>query len=118
MKRNMIVTIGITLAAMLVAANAMAGCTVYRHKNYVGAPKAIAAGQEISSLERKWDNKISAVKVSSGCQLTLWKKADFQGDKREFTSNAKFVGNRWNEVVSSATCSCQEVDQNQSTDRE
>lgn len=118
MKRNMIITLGVTVALMLVAANAMAGCTVYKYKGYIGGSKVIAAGQEISSLDRKWNNEISAAKISPGCQLSVWKDAGFEGDKRDLTGNVRFVGNHWDEVISSTKCVCQDADQGQSADRE
>jgi len=45
MKRNIIITLGFTIAAMLMAANASAGCTVYKSKNFLGTSIDIAAGQ-------------------------------------------------------------------------
>ena len=110
MNKNIIITLGVTLAVLLIAANAMAGCTIYKNKNFLGASKDIAAGQEISVFERGWDNQITSVKVSSGCQLTVWQKKDFKGKKQEFAENAQNVGNRWNDIASSAKCSCQQAD--------
>jgi hypothetical protein len=110
MKRNIIITLGLTITAILMAVNAMAGCTIYKNQRFLGDSIEMAAGQEISSFERGWDNQISALKVSSGCKLTVWKDSDFQGDKKEFTEDAAFIGNSWDDIISSAKCSCQQAD--------
>jgi len=109
MKKNILITLAITLTAMLMTANAMAGCTVYKGKKFLGTSLEIAAGQEISSFDRKWDNQITSVKVSSGCQFTVWKDADFQGDTMEFTENTKYIGSM-DDTISSAKCLCQQAD--------
>lgn len=110
MKKNIIITICVTLIAMLMTVNAMAGCTIYKNKKYMGASIEMAAGQEISSFDRKWDNEISSLKVSPGCTLTVWRSDDFKGKNKEFTDSLEYIGNSWNDIISSVKCSCQQAD--------
>ena len=78
--------------------------TFYEHSNYGGWSVSLGEGShnynDIASAGIKND-VISSLKVPSGYKVTLYNDADFKGDKKEFTSDASYVGDDLNDKTSS-----------------
>ena len=78
--------------------------TFYEHSNYGGWSVSLGEGShnynDIVSAGIKND-AISSLKVPSGYKVTLYNDADFKGDKKEFTSDASYVGDDLNDKTSS-----------------
>ena len=78
--------------------------TFYEHSNYGGWSVSLGEGShnysDIISAGIKND-AISSLKVPSGYKVTLYNDADFKGDKKEFTSDASYVGDDLNDKTSS-----------------
>lgn len=78
--------------------------TFYEHSNYGGWSVSLGEGShnysDIISAGIKND-AISSIRVSSGYKVTIYNDADFKGDKKEFTSDASYVGDDLNDKTSS-----------------
>lgn len=78
--------------------------TFYEHSNYGGRSVSLGEGShnynDIVSAGIKND-AISSIRVSSGYKVTIYNDADFKGDKKEFTSDASYVGDDLNDKTSS-----------------
>lgn len=99
----------VALAAILASAGASvvsAQCTLYEHRRYDGEAYLLESGEGVSSLPGRWNDAVSSVRVSAGCELTVHQHRKFAGDRRVFTGDTSDIGGLWNDQISSASCSC------------
>ncbi len=96
------------LLNLLVLSAVQANCQVFEHANYQGATLVMSPGQHISNVGTQWNDRISAVQVTNKCSLTVFQHANYQGDKLLFKASSGFVGNLWNDQISSLQCQCPE----------
>lgn len=83
-------------------------CTVYEHANYRGWAMRISADQDMAYVGDPSNDLISSVRVNGGCQLVAYIDANYEGEERVFTQNTRYVGNNWNDQISSVSCQCPE----------
>ena len=78
---------------------------LYEHKDFKGESHEIKETNHLN-FPKKWNNKVSSVKVSDGCTLDLFKyyKKSVLLDTVVKNGNL-FKG--YNDKVSSVTCTCQ-----------
>lgn len=74
----------------------------YKHANYNGASFCVKAGDSFRSLPGNWNDQISSIKVFDGATVTYCKHARFNGICRTISNNKSYVGNRFNDQISSA----------------
>ncbi len=86
-----------------------AACTLYEHTRYKGEAYFLDSGEESNALPGSWNDRVSSVKVDRGCKLTVYQHRKYAGDRRAFTGDASDVGSLWNDEISSARCSCDEM---------
>lgn len=80
-------------------------CLMYEHSNFAG--QVLSVRGKLNSVGPSWNDKVSAVRVPDNCQLTVYQDIDYEGDSRSFgPSGVAYVGNLWNDQISSAVCSC------------
>lgn len=80
-------------------------CLMYEHINFTGEVLPIRG--KLNSVGANWNDKVSSVRVPNNCQLTVYQHIDYDGDNRVFgPGGVAFVGNLWNDQISSADCSC------------
>jgi hypothetical protein len=87
------------------AAQAQAhACTAFSDANYGGASRGLAANA--SSPMTSMNDKISSFKIASGCHVEVFEHRDFQGPSARWSGDVTFVGNNWNDLISSWKCVC------------
>ena len=87
-------------------------CKLFEHENYDGHKIKIHKNQKLNYVGNRANDKISSVKVPSGCKLVTFIDANFEGGKKVFKSDTEFVGRQWNDQISSAKCKCNDDDRN------
>lgn len=82
-------------------------CRLYRDMNFAGGELALAAPNTYNTLAYGMNDQTSSIKVPQGCQLTVYSREGMRGRSRVFLEgNYNFVGEEWNDRISSASCSC------------
>lgn len=84
-----------------------AACVLYEHDNYRGRPLALREGDAASFRSGQfWNDRASSIRVARRCVLVAYEHTQMRGDVREFRRDTRFVGNRWNDRISSVECYC------------
>ncbi len=96
---------GMALVALLITtASAAAGCsaTVYFDADYAGPSRSLTGS--VLNVGKAWNDKISSIVVHDGHWL-FFDDAGFQGESLDLRPGAyAYVGERWNDHISSARC--------------
>lgn len=80
-------------------------CLMYEHSDFAG--QVLPVRGKLNSVGDSWNDKVSAIRVPNNCELTVYQHINYDGDSRSFGPGAvPFVGNLWNDQISSAVCSC------------
>jgi hypothetical protein len=79
---------------------------VFEHINHGGEVKHISSGDNVSYVGDLWNDKISSVIVEPGCALNVWEHADYRGKNKTYGGSLPFVGEDFNDIISSYTCTC------------
>ena len=92
----------ITLSFPVFAAYATEVAMFYQHRNYGGNETALQEGEypDITTTGMA-DNDMSSLKVCYGFVVEAYAGREFSGEVRIFTSDTDWVGEDWNDVVSS-----------------
>lgn len=127
MKHWIIVLSGV-LASMGASAELTAGprhggqCMVFEHRDMQGAKMRLANGDRVSFAREdlgnttwrekpSWNDALSSARIDPGCHLRVWEHMAGTGAMKEWHGGSKgllvyYVGDRWNDRVSSAVCHC------------
>jgi hypothetical protein len=82
-------------------------CELYEHANFAGKVYRIDTDKEDADLWRSFDDDASSVIVPRNCELWVFEDKDFGGRRKPFgPGDYPYVGNYWNDRVSSAACRC------------
>merc|ERR1712212_309594 len=85
---------------------------VYEHKDYRGlrgwTPES-QAGMS-GNLNRRFDNRISSVRVEDGCEMHLFRDFNLRGPSRTFSRSSAWVAWSWNDMFSSYMCTCHHLE--------
>lgn len=87
------------------ANQASAACYFYDHRNYDGILKSLGSNWENKSLGT-FNDRISSVRVGNTCTATVNSDSNYTGTSRTITANTAYLGDTWNDVISSVKCSC------------
>ncbi|MEO8756038.1 MAG: hypothetical protein ABI624_25545 [Casimicrobiaceae bacterium] len=76
-------------------------------KRYAGFAVGSAAWREVPI----WNDVVSSAKVDRTCHLRVWEHVNAGGASKEWHGGSKgllinYVGDAWNDRISSATCLC------------
>lgn len=95
------------VAIILAGTAGVAGaqCTVYEHENYEGRSEKLGPDNSVPLMQR-WNDRISSIDVSRGCRLTAFEHKNFTGDSKTFGAPNRYVGDLWNDRISSMQCNC------------
>ncbi len=85
---------------------------VYRDANYKGATTTITGDWTVTPTSREWNDQISSFKIERIERMereerreepgvTVYWDADYKGNSKVFTADAAWVGNDWNDQISS-----------------
>ena len=78
--------------------------TIYQDSNYGGTAVSLGEGNyNLATLQSRGfkNDDLSSLKVPSGYKVTLYWDDNFTGKTKEFTSDTSYVGNEWNDQMSS-----------------
>ncbi|MBD2203612.1 peptidoglycan DD-metalloendopeptidase family protein [Calothrix sp. FACHB-1219] len=81
--------------------------TIYQHANFGGNAKTLAAGEYSSLLnfsngsEGNWNDFISSIEIPKGWVVEGYEHINFGGQKVVLNSSTLYVGNDWNDRISS-----------------
>ncbi|XP_041948611.1 syncollin-like isoform X1 [Alosa sapidissima] len=79
-----------------------------------GASLDVFPGDDVPTIDRKWNNRVSSLVVARSCSLTVWDYAKKGGTKRKFSTGIQYqlkdvpkglFGN-WNDDISAYYCTC------------
>ena len=105
-------------------AAANASCRIFQHRDYggsgytllnkdrmlmVNAPEVLTTTNghgERLIYQPSWNDQVSSFKVTDGCVLTLWQHINQGGARFRSSRSYLYVGDRWNDEVSEALCTC------------
>lgn len=89
---------------------------LYEHRDFQGGCKIYGPGTSVSYMEDRnpsiWgdfgfgcrgvcNDMISSIKVPYGYKVTVYEHRDFSGRSKEITSDCAYVGDDWNDIISS-----------------
>jgi hypothetical protein len=81
------------------------GCMYYEHDKFGGASASIR-----KDIRRKlggdWNDRISSIACNSYCEVTVYEHRDFNGALQTFRGAISFVGEAWNDDISSLVARC------------
>jgi hypothetical protein len=81
-------------------------CSVWQDKNFGGDYMTVRTRSQYSSLGVSWSDQISGVQCDIGCFLRGWEAENFSGDYRDFQPSTSYVGDTWNNRISSLRVGC------------
>jgi hypothetical protein len=81
------------------------GCVYYQHASFGGGSNSIEGGIR-RRLGSEWNDEISSIACNSYCELTVYEHRDFNGAHRTFRGNISYVGDAWNDDISSMVARC------------
>ena len=107
-------TVGLLAGAMLAAAlylapeaSAQTVCaTIYEHIDFGGSSRNISPGESSANIGTLWNDKASSLRVTPGCGFNGWQHADYRGTHKSFVGTVPWIGDGWNDILSSYTCTC------------
>lgn len=75
--------------------------TVYEHKDYGGRSQELTVGRYNLDQLTIGNDIISSIKIPAGLIVTAYEHIDFQGSTKIFTDDTSYVGNDFNDKISS-----------------
>lgn len=81
------------------------GCAYYQDANWQGKWRSIPGGTRRLSVGPTWNDLISSFSCSPACRVVAFTD-DFKGQRVEFGTTA-YVGDAWNDKISSMIAVCQ-----------
>lgn len=85
---------------------ARAACVMYQHADYRGRAYRLGPNARVGYVGNGFNDQMSSARVARGCRLTVHEHARFRGARRSYGDDVSFVGRRWNDRVSAASCTC------------
>ncbi|MBX2853565.1 MAG: hypothetical protein KTR21_01170 [Rhodobacteraceae bacterium] len=82
-----------------------AACVVYDRRDFEGDRLEMNAGQVYQRL-RRWNDRISSVRVREGCRLDFGVDWNFGGGQGSIDEDVRYVGGRLNNRLSALSCAC------------
>jgi len=98
----------VAAAVMVMSGVASAACQLWEHAKWDrngGRSFWVPNGMEVNWIGHPWNDRVSAVTTHGNCRLQAFQHKDYQGHSQFFTST-DFVGDWWNDQMSSFKCVC------------
>ena len=97
-------------------------CMLWEHRDMQGARLRLPHGDRVSFARSEvgssawrevpsWNDVASSARIDAGCRLRVWEHVQAQGAAKEWSGGkngllVNYVGDAWNDRISSATCRC------------
>jgi hypothetical protein len=81
------------------------GCVYYEHANWGGKWRSIPGGTRRIAVGPSWNDIISSLSCNPACRVVAFTD-DFKGQRGDFSTTA-YVGDPWNDKISSMIAVCQ-----------
>ena len=82
-------------------------CRLYREMDFGGGELQLSPNNSYGDLGYGMNDQSSSVKVPVGCSLTVYSRDNLTGRSKVFLEgDYNFVGEHWNDRISSAECPC------------
>ncbi|OJJ15061.1 hypothetical protein BKI52_40045 [marine bacterium AO1-C] len=81
--------------------NSLRPVKIYVHRDYKGRYQSLGVGNYNMRQLRIGNDQLSSIRVPRGYKVRVYEHANFQGRYRDFYGSSIFVGNQWNDRVSS-----------------
>jgi len=119
----LIATTTTATAELTVGPRRQGSCLLFEHRDMQGARFRMANGERLSFARGdvgnsswrevpSWNDVVSSAKLDAGCRLQVWEHMLAGGAAKTWAAkpnaglNVNYVGDAWNDRVSSAVCSC------------
>lgn len=79
-------------------------CTAYEHRDYKGKAFGLAADGSVGKSHIA--NRISSFKMVRGCHVVAYEHDNFKGPNARWSRDVAFIGDNWNDLISSWKCVC------------
>jgi hypothetical protein len=92
-----------------------AKCVLYEHRDFAGALLVLEENEHAKMIHNRgdgyyyrpdWNDRISSYKMSANCTLFMWEHVDRKGWMLTRTGQLDYIGDKRNDKVSEAKCSC------------
>ncbi|UQA56096.1 peptidase inhibitor family I36 protein [Polyangium aurulentum] len=104
-KKALIGVVAVGLVCIAAPARAELCATVWQHRDYGGFMWQIQADAGPVELF-DWNDRISSMYVEPGCTFFAFQHPHFGGRQDQFRSAVPYVGDWWNDSISSLICRC------------
>ncbi|MFE9367049.1 hypothetical protein ACFYNN_30560 [Streptomyces sp. NPDC006978] len=78
---------------------------LYTDQNYAGMTAVLDEGtyniERLSESDSVGNDTVSSLRVADGYKITVYTEAEFSGASKEFTADAPYVGDDFNDQISS-----------------
>jgi len=74
---------------------------IYMHRDFKGKYQSLGIGSYNMAQLRIGNDQLSSMRVPRGYKVRVYEHANFKGRYRDFYGSSVFVGNQWNDKVSS-----------------
>jgi hypothetical protein len=85
--------------------SAQSGCIAYEHRDFEGRSQPLGPNRHFSYVGDRLNDEISSFRVSQRCHVVVWEHRDKGGASRRF-DECQYIGNDWNDAISSWSCRC------------
>jgi len=94
------------LAGAAALTSAKAACSMYEHRQFLGASLTLDDNQVLAHLG-SLNDRVSSIVVSPGCLLIAYADPQFAGATTTFSAGKHAtLPDGWDDVISSARCNC------------
>lgn len=80
--------------------------TMFEHINFDGERREVDNGAFVPWIGNLWNDQVSSMQVLPGCVVNAYEHINFGGVHATFLGSVPQVGDGWNDIISSYTCSC------------
>lgn len=81
-------------------------CYAYEHRGFDGDRQTLGMRRIMNYVGSSFNDEISSFRVAPGCKIVAWEYRDKGGEETTFYSDAEYVGDTWNDRISSYACRC------------
>jgi hypothetical protein len=86
---------------------AQTGCVAYEHEDFQGNHQDLGPNRIYNYVGGRMNDAISSFRVAPGCRFIAWEHRDRGGASKVFeTGDCQYVGDDWNDRISSWECRC------------